>query len=222
MSLHYSPNIVSSGLVLCLDAGDPRSYPGSGTVWADRSGLGNNGTLLNSVGYNSSNRGNLVFDGVDDFTTMGRVPIVAESGLLSYSIWFKTSDTTKTQQVLCVTNWSNMIQYNGGVSFTWWANINITGVTFNVPAIVQNQWYNITVSQNNSLLSVYLNGVSVYSTTGVTNILNANDIRNHVGSFGTAGRFFKGSIAQVLVYGKNLTAAEAQQNFEATRSRYGI
>lgn len=221
MSLHYSTNITSNGLILFLDAGDTRSYPGSGTVWTDRSGQGNIANLANGIGFDSANKGSLIFDGVDDLATMGRVPVLSASGLLSYSIWFKTSDTTKIQQVLCVTNWSNMLQYNGGVSFTWWSNINSGALAFNVPAIVQNQWYNITVSQNNSLLSVYLNGVSVYSATGVTSILNSNDIRNHIGGFG-ASRFFKGNIAQVLVYGRNLTATEAYQNFEATRSRFGI
>lgn len=221
MSLHYSTNITSNGLILFLDAGDTRSYPGSGTVWTDRSGQGNIANLANGIGFDSTNKGSLIFDGVNDLATMGRVPVLSASGLLSYSIWFKTSDTTKIQQVLCVTNWSNMLQYNGGVSFTWWSNINVSAVSFNVPAIVQNQWYNITVSQNNSLLSVYLNGVSVYSATGVTNILNSNDIRNHIGGFG-ASRFFKGNIAQVLIYNRNLTATEAYQNFEATRTRFGV
>lgn len=221
MSLHYSTNVTSNGLILFLDAGDTRSYPGSGTVWTDRSGQGNIANLANGVGFDSTNKGSLIFDGVNDLATMSRVPVVAASGLLSYSIWFKTSDTTKTQQALCITNWSNMLQYNGGVSFTWWSNINVGALTFNVPAIVQNQWYNITVSQNNSLLSVYLNGVSVYSATGVTNILNSNDIRNHIGGFG-ASRFFKGNIAQVLIYGRNLTATEAYQNFELQRTRFGV
>lgn len=221
MSLHYSTNITSNGLILFLDAGDTRSYPGSGTVWTDRSGQGNIANLANGIGFDSTNKGSLIFDGVNDLATMGRVPVLSASGLLSYSIWFKTSDTTKIQQVLCVTNWSNMLQYNGGVSFTWWSNINVSAVSFNVPAIVQNQWYNITVSQNNSLLSVYLNGVSVYSATGVTNILNSNDIRNHIGGFG-ASRFFKGNIAQVLIYNRNLTATEAYQNFELQRTRFGV
>jgi len=43
--------IVTSGLVLNLDAGNPASYPGSGTTWFDLSGNGNNGTLVNVVRY---------------------------------------------------------------------------------------------------------------------------------------------------------------------------
>ena len=67
MSLSHLPKIVTNGLVLCLDASDIKSYPKSGTTWFDRSGNGNNGTLVNGVGYSSGNGGVLAFDGVDDY-----------------------------------------------------------------------------------------------------------------------------------------------------------
>ena len=63
MGTNYSPRIVTDGLMLCLDAGDPKSYNGSGTTWTDRSGRGNNGTLGGDVGFSSNNGGYLTFDG---------------------------------------------------------------------------------------------------------------------------------------------------------------
>ena len=39
----YNPHIVTDGLVLALDAGNTKSYPGSGTTWTDTVG-GNTGT----------------------------------------------------------------------------------------------------------------------------------------------------------------------------------
>ena len=58
-----APAIVTGGLVLNLDAGNPSSYPGSGTTWTDLSGNGNHGTLFNSPTFtSSSNGGNLLFD----------------------------------------------------------------------------------------------------------------------------------------------------------------
>ena len=47
MSLSHNPRIVTSGLVMLLDAANPKSYPGTGTTWSDLSGNGNNGTLTN-------------------------------------------------------------------------------------------------------------------------------------------------------------------------------
>ena len=66
MSVSNGPSIVTSGLVLSLDAADKNSYPGSGTTWADLSGNTNNGTLTNGPTFSSANQGSIVFDGVDD------------------------------------------------------------------------------------------------------------------------------------------------------------
>ena len=47
MGLFHSPKIITDGLVLLLDAGNPKSYSGSGTTWNDLSGNGNHGTNAN-------------------------------------------------------------------------------------------------------------------------------------------------------------------------------
>ena len=67
MGVFAGPEVVEDGLVLALDAGNTKSYPGSGTTWTDLSGNGNNGTLTNGPTYSSSNGGSIVFDGVNDF-----------------------------------------------------------------------------------------------------------------------------------------------------------
>lgn len=42
MGVGYNPRIVTDGLVLCLDAANKRSYPGSGTTWIDRNHVSSN------------------------------------------------------------------------------------------------------------------------------------------------------------------------------------
>jgi hypothetical protein len=66
MGIAYNPRTITDGLVLCLDAANSKSYPGSGTTWTDLSGLGNTGTLVNGVGYSGDNLGSLSFDGSND------------------------------------------------------------------------------------------------------------------------------------------------------------
>ena len=69
MATRYSPSIVKSGLVLCLDAGATRSYPGSGDTWTDLSGLKHDGLIVNAVAAAESGAGgakSLAFDGTDD------------------------------------------------------------------------------------------------------------------------------------------------------------
>ncbi len=69
MASSLGPNISESGLVLCLDAADKNSYPGTGATWTDLSGNNRIGTLTNGPTFNSGNNGYITFDGVDDFTS---------------------------------------------------------------------------------------------------------------------------------------------------------
>lgn len=64
MSLAHSPRITQDGLILCLDAGNTKSYPGSGTVWKDLSGKGHDFTVV-STAFNTDSDGikNMNFSG---------------------------------------------------------------------------------------------------------------------------------------------------------------
>ena len=70
MGLSHSPSLVLSGLTLCLDAANTKSYVGSGTTWTDLSGNSNTGTLTNGPTYSSANGGSIVFDGTNDYATI--------------------------------------------------------------------------------------------------------------------------------------------------------
>jgi len=54
MAFRFGNQIITDGLVLYLDAGNPVSYPRSGTTWRDLSNNGNNFTLTNSPIYQNS------------------------------------------------------------------------------------------------------------------------------------------------------------------------
>ena len=60
------PKPVADGLLFEIDAGNPRSYSGTG---ASALGLINNinGTLFSGVNYGTINRGTFIFDGTDDY-----------------------------------------------------------------------------------------------------------------------------------------------------------
>lgn len=67
MAVEYNPSIVTNGLILCLDAANYKSYPGSGTAWTDLSLSRNTLTLINGPTYNSANGGSISFDGTNDY-----------------------------------------------------------------------------------------------------------------------------------------------------------
>lgn len=93
MSFHHSPRIVTDGLVLYLDAANPKSYPGSGTDWVNIADTSMTGSITSAT-YSSNNLGIFNFDEVNDY-------VAISSGSESLNIgtnhtwvwWMKKSDT---------------------------------------------------------------------------------------------------------------------------------
>ena len=91
-TVHGGPgNIVTNGLVLNLDATNPRSYPQpyNGTTWINLAGT-NNGTLTNGPTYNSANGGSIIFDGTNDYVDCGN-PISLQINTGTICVWVKTA-----------------------------------------------------------------------------------------------------------------------------------
>jgi hypothetical protein len=227
VSLYHSPQISLNGLVLCLDAANPKSYPGSGTTWTDLSGNGNNGTLVNGVGYNSGNLGSLVFDGVNDLcrTTL---PVSTLGSIFTVCIFFTLTSLTSSNADAVS---KRLISADASSGSTKWC-IGVTPnsdflfgggggsqKTLKFP-ISLNQIYFVTLTHDTSTYSLWLND----------EIKILNDSSNiDSPSFGnisiacrpnTTDRLWTGNVFSCSMYNRVLTAQEIQQNFNATKSRY--
>jgi hypothetical protein len=233
MSFVHSPKIVTDGLVLALDAGNTKSYPGSGTTWFDKSGNANNGTLTNGPTFNSANGGSIVFDGVDDFVDCGNASIINSAvNTCTINIWFKQSTTAAYRSLtskgpsdadenfqLAVAHSINKLYFDVG---------NTAGPYIDTTySYSLNTWYNICVTHNRvagtSTLLLYINGTNIPSTTfnpTLTPVTNSSNFI--VGSSRNNTLPFPGNIADVNLYNRALSAAEVQQNFNALRGRFGI
>jgi hypothetical protein len=221
--------IVTSGLVLNLDAGNPASYPGSGTTWTDLSGNGNNGTLVNGVGYSGDNLGSLSFDGVNDYAQVTDVSSLRPSSA-TISIWFKCLSTTggSTPNSMIISKFDSVASFNG-----WGLGVTPTGVFITIKNSNTNynfgsisgtfsQWTNFTFSYiSNSVALGFINGTQ-YSSRNIPTInVTTQPLRMGI-SVDTFWAKFNGNIAQASIYNRALTAAEIQQNFNALRNRFGI
>jgi hypothetical protein len=230
MAIGYGPSIITQGLVLALDAADRNSYPGSGTTWTDLSGSGNNGTLTNGPTYSSANSGSLSFDGVDDYTNHS--PILS-SGQQRYTIsaWWKTSVNNIIQVVweqnssTATTNTRAALIF---INSNWGFNGENNDAHDKVPVRV-NQWTNGVITIDTTLgtnpVKIYENG-SLYwegNTSGSASNLNVGNFASGLGrKISSNSEYFIGSVANTQIYNRALTAAEVAQNFNATRSRFGI
>jgi hypothetical protein len=98
MSLNHSPRIVTDGLVLCLDAADPKSYNGSGTTWFDRSIGRNDFSLINSPIYNGDSFSTSVtryFNGPSSNDITGDNQLY-----LTLSNWVRFTDTSTNRYIV--------------------------------------------------------------------------------------------------------------------------
>lgn len=229
MGVGYNPKIVTNGMILCLDAGNPKSYPGSGTTWSDLSGNGYHGTLTNGPTYSSSDGGSIAFDGVNDYVINSSFNITPVNNELTISMFYKTSNNANEKMLidLCATDGNRDLF---SIRQNWNFNNKITGYFssssgFNNVAfpnqVVTNTWNHIAYTKVSNTLYAYLNGVNVASQNVTGNIqtiqryIIAND-----NLFG--GGYFAGNISNVIIYNRGLTAQEVSQNFNALRGRYGI
>ncbi len=221
MGLIHSPRIVTDGLVLALDAGNTKSYPGSGTTWTDLSGRGNNGTLTNGPTYNSSDGGSIVFDGSNDFVSL---PISSEfnTDSVTMEVWAKLQ-STGNRQILMV-NWSgNSLEVNSdrSVQFFIWNGSQIGTSASTIAYSNWGEWGHFVGTYNSSstTLSLYMNSVliSSVSTSKATYSVSVHKI-----SGTDYGGPISGNVSIARHYNKALTASEIKQNFNATRGRYGL
>ena len=220
-------NIVTNGLVLNLDAANPRSYPQpyNGTTWTDLSGLGNNGTLVNGVVYTGSNGGTLVFDGVDDYAIVPENDIFNIDTGFTLSIWFNRNNSGASNARLFFKGASSTgvkgFNLQGGVSsLSFYVGDNINRTSISTPISV-NIWNYITVVyKKNESFQIFRNGILINSGTPFnTDCNNTNNIT--IGGQGTSLPF-PGNISNINWYNRILSNSEVLQNFNATRARFGI
>lgn len=228
------PPIVTDGLVLNLDAGFRPSYPTSGTTWFDLSGNNNNGTLVNGPTFDSGNNGSFVFDGVNDFIDLGVNNNLTLNNGGTISIFFKWSSYNGT-------SWSNTLIGRGGSS---WINHHyilfkhsdtnrlhlsvsngVNAMASNGPRstfdIELNKIYNVTITIDNPLKKMYINGV--FNTQASSTIMPISTPTTvSLGRTGNSIYYLNGNIYNVLIYNRILSDEEITQNYNATKGRFGL
>lgn len=218
-----TPPIVTDGLTLLLDAANPKSYVAGSTAVNDLSGYRNNGTLVNGVGFTSSDAGIFTFDGTNDTINLGVGPTtLGMDGSFSVSVAFKNSGL-RGGIVSSNTGTSLGYQYelsignNGAyLSTTFYGGGSINAQT------ELNKWYIATHTFDNSNKSskLYVNGVFITSTTMATSLLATSNLI--IGWYGYGGAYFNGQLSNVMIYNKALSSTDVLQNYNSLKSRFGL
>ena len=207
-----------------------------GSTLIDLTGRGNTGTLTNGPTYSSANNGSIVFDGVDDYISLPTNFISWDTGNpLTISVWFKT---TSTGIILGQQNGPTPNSAGGYIPAIYVDTSGLLRTTCFYSGFIQTSvsssavnngaWNNITATFSSGTQTSYLNGIS-YATLSQTQQSYSATYYYFLGTGRganwtnfPASPYLNGSISNFSYYNRALTATEVQQNFNATRSRFGI
>ena len=222
-------NIVTSGLVLNLDAGFVGSYPTTASTWYDISGNNNSGSLVNSPTFNSANSGSIVFDGVDDYVLTTSLLNASLNPNESVFVWFNPAAAgqivSELGQATIDSGYhdSNIEVNSSGIfSFSVWHNSLTNKVVSSAKSF--NNWYHLGFTYSGTTFTAYINGSSIGTTTftrqppsslhyGLCSIDSTN--------MGTSA-YGSGKMGNFMFYNRGLSSTEVLQNFNALKGRFGV
>lgn len=221
-------SIVTDGLVLNLDAGFLPSYPQNGSSWYDLSSEGNNGTLVNGVGYDSGSGGNLTFDGVNDAVQLGNASNIIGSfqSEITVNTWLKSNVVNVYKKIITsTTSGANTIQgiylSIGPSPFNLYLGIQ-TNVSRKFAAYTTNistsDYSNICGTYDGSYIRLYLNGTQVAITSHSGYIGNGGIMR--ISGYDNGTEIWDGNISNLSIYNRALSSDEIAQNYNAQKDRF--
>lgn len=212
MGIDYGPKIVTNGLVLYLDAGNNKSYPGTGTVWTDLTGNNNNGTLVNAPTFSSVNGGVIVLDGANDYID---VPINLTN--TNYTIMGAARYVTIGGRTFSGKN-NNWLMGHWNITTQ---NYYAEGWVSSVGGASDTNWriYAATGNYSGDSWGMYVNG---QLNAGPNNVGINGPNGFAIGSYAGISEFSNSHIGNLLVYNRGLTSAEILQNYNATKGRFGL
>lgn len=223
MGVSYNSSIVTSGLILCLDAKNPRSYSGSGSTWYDVSGNGYNCVFGSTPTWNSA--GYFTFNGTSNYGTITNSPAISWASAQTVLIVMNHNITTGRQNTWNQAyggygTWTHesgsYINYyygNAGTDNTPYTNLGSGSTPVNT-------WYGMCITRDTSNVNWYQNATNQSTMANPYGTLATTAASITIGS-GYAG-YWTGNISMILAYTRALTSAEVTQNYNAYRGRYGI
>lgn len=230
MALNHSPSIVNTGLVLCLDAANTKSYPGTGTNCYDLSKNQISGTLVGSPTYSSTNNGIFGLNGTTAYINFANFKnYFAFNTPFTISAWINPTNSNSVDIVSCYNAasndgiWLELATVSNQIRFV--SRSLGTGIfdLYSSETIGTGSWKHIVATYDGINAKIYINGVQSVNTNAATTFFSIANTDLNIGRIdATLGRYLAGNIGPVSIYNIALTSIQILQNFNALRGRYGL
>jgi hypothetical protein len=233
MSVIGGPQLSTNGLVMCLDAGNVKSFVSGSTIMFDLSGFGNTGSLVSTVSYTSSFGGGIVNNNTAGYVRVNDTPSIGSNILrtVSISVWFRLFANNSDHSILVKMQSSNVdrqyclfIQTGNNTYFT---TNDATGEQQFVatPNFQANTIYHFvgTIDRTNRIVNQYVNGALVASSTNAVRQTDMDYLNEFVAIGGHRNTpRFNGVIHSAQIYNRALTASEVFNMYHSTKGRFGL
>jgi hypothetical protein len=202
----------------------------SSNYTSDYSGKGNDGLLYN---FNSDpvvpiagKYGNaLSFDGSDDYVEVADSSSLDITNTITISAWIngtytgnhhvvrKLNDTSQGVIYLLRVNGSGILQpaLNNGTPYTIFNSTN---------SLQNNTWYHVAFTYDGNNVKIFINGVLDSTTSYTGNIVTSGNVLR-IGR-GDPADYFNGTIDNVKIWDRALTAEEIKTDFDPKQSDYQV
>jgi len=226
--INIGPGATLPTAVLSLDAGNPASYPGSGTTWTDTIG-GVPFTLYSGVTYNSANGGYLNFDPASNQYAQS----ASIAGLNTWTVetWHYYPGTNTGGSPCILTE----VFTGGGINYTLGAINNdgtglcagwfnggqwiYTGASY---TLTPGAWYQIVGTYDGTVPKLYVNNtlVATGTTSGGSAFSSGQGIR--LMSRWDNPDYWGGRLGIVKIWDGALGDAGVSAEWNAHRARFGL
>lgn len=239
MSVKSNVGVVTDGLVFYVDAGNQKSYAGTGTTWSDLVG-GNDGTLTNGPTFNSNNAGSVSFDGNDDYVVVSSSSdLTPSSSSYSLSFWLKYNGPALTTSsviegvfekgIYSLTGSEIQITFRGSASYNGIyfrlrdsSNIDQVIPSSDISSIIGDgsfHHYACIIDRTSNSIKIYFDGSLVGTTSGLTVASISTTSNIFIGRYLTYYGSFQ--MSNIAIYkNKSLTSTEVLQNYNALKNRF--
>lgn len=219
--------VVTQNLIMSLDAGNPASYPGSGTIWTDLIN-GKQFTLYNGVSYSSGNGGFLTFDSASaQYADASSFPSALTTWTVEAWIYYTGVVVGSSPCIVTEVYANTPINFMIGASNDNAPNMQ-TGfynggwtVTPTPYQITAGQWYQLVGTWDGTTVRLYVNGTQVQSNASGATALRGGagiNLMKRWDSYDYQG----GDLGIVRIYDADIGAAGVQANWQANRTRFGL
>jgi len=223
--ISYQPEIVTSNLVMNIDAGSTLSYRKTGSEILNLSDNKNHATIVNSGTLSGSGKTSAItLDGTNSYITSTVSNLPTGNSARTINMWFYTNSNSWSRDTKTLFEYGSIgtrlafgidMDYFPAMQVFTWSDDITWNTTFN-----QTGWQNISVVYDGNLsIKIYENGKYTQTKT-LGGQLNTSNTTVYIGRSNLINSFYNDKISSVQIYNKALTTNEIINNYRMLKGRY--